>query len=470
MTPLDTVLERYVFPFETIMPQQIETVNDLAPLQNCGHWLDVGVGKTFTATACSLFHLITLGHQVVVIMPPVLIKQWGRWIRSIKSKPGVPDLTLTEYRGTAAKRAKLSMEVDFVLVGVQMFRKEYIKFYQHYRDLQYTVIIDEATLIAGINSDQHEKVFEFSIGHHRIPLSGTPIGNPLYGYGLMKFSAPGSYRSYQHFLNTHVAENDFFGNPAVFTELDLLHDKLMVNSKRFLYEDVYKGTQTPLFVKIDYDMEAKHYRLYEKLADEQLLLLPDGGKIDATTASKLLHALGQIVVNQSHFSGLPSDKSNAIALVQEKLDELGDKKLIVFSYYQMTTRALVDAFKKKYGAVSIYGEVSPAQKDQARDKFVDDPACRVIIIQQRSGGFGLDGLQHVCHHAFFIEPCPQPIVFTQCVGRLKRMGQRKRVMVWIAVAAGTLQVRGFNNLLTNDAIVNQVIRNAYDLRQVIFGN
>lgn len=40
--------------------------------------------------------------------------------------------------------------------------------------------------------------------------------------------------------------------------------------------------------------DIKHLKLYRKLAEEELLKLPDGGKIDATQATKLVHALGQI--------------------------------------------------------------------------------------------------------------------------------------------------------------------------------
>ena len=55
------------------------------------------------------------------------------------------------------------------------------------------------------------------------------------------------------------------------------------------------------------------------------------------------------------------------------------------------------------------------------------------------------------------------------VGRLVRLGQTKPVQVYMAIAAGTLQARSFENLLKKDEIVNQVIRNVADLRDMIFG-
>lgn len=463
-TPLEVVQQVYTFPFDSFFPEQVETINDLGALQKSGHWLDVGVGKTFTSTACALYHHIIEGSATVVIMPPVLIRQWARWLAKIKPSPSV-----VEWRGTPTERRKLSLDRQFVLVGIQMFKKDYERFTEFFKDRSYAVIIDEANALANIDSDQHEKVYEFSVGHPAILLTGTPVGNPMHVYGLTKFTAPGVYRNFIQFCALHVEERDFFNNPSKFCNLDVLGENIMKNAKRFLFSDVYRDVDEPLFIPINYDLEPKHLALYRKLASEQLLKLPEGGKIDATTAGKLLHALGQIVVNHSHFSGDDKDTSAAVDVVQETLDELGDGKVIVFSFYRLTTALLCKHFKK-YGAVAIAGDVGPKQKDKNRDRFVDDPKCQLIVIQFASGGFGLDGLQHVCNDALFIEPCQQPSVFAQCVGRLKRTGQTKRVRIRCAIAEGTLHVRQFKALLDKDQVVNQIIRNGTDLRDMIYGN
>ena len=114
-------------------------------------------------------------------------------------------------------------------------------------------------------------------------------------------------------------------------------------------------------------------------------------------------------------------------------------------------------------------EVTPSQKEKNVERFVNDSKCRVMVAQFRSAGYGLDGLQHVCNHAFYAEPCQQPRDFHQSVARLARTGQTKPVQVYIGMAQGTLQVRAFNNLLNNDELVNTVIRSVADLRQAIFG-
>jgi hypothetical protein len=421
-------------------------------------------GKTFCATATGLFHKIVYGHQVIVIMPPILIRQWGRWLAEI-----TPAVTVTEYRGTPAQRAKLDLDVDFVLVGIQIFKRDYERFVSHFQGKPYTTIIDEATIVGNIGSDNHQKTYEFSLAHPQIVLTGTPLNSVMDVYGLMKFSAPGQYKNLKQFTNLHVEEVDFYKKPVKFQNLDLLADNLMVNSKRILFEDMYPDSEQPLFVPVYYDLDPDHYKLYRKLAEEEILKLPDGGKIDATTANKLIHALGQIIINFPHFSGDPKSVSSTVEMIDQKLQELGDKKLVVFANYRLSVAHLKERLSK-YNAVTINSEVTEKQKEKNLQQFMNDPECRVIVIQFVSGGKGLDGLQRVSHHCFFAEPCQQSRDFAQCVGRLKRLGQKHRVMVMLGIANNTTQVRGFKNLLNNDGLVNQVIRNAYELRQVIFGD
>lgn len=469
MTPFETVLQHYEFP-ERINPHplQVETINDLAVLPDSGMWLDMGTGKTFVYTAIALYHKLVYGNQCVITMPPILLRQWERWLCEIIPINGAPPLTITNYSGTPKERAAATLTSDFVIVGIQIFKKEYDRFVQHFTGLKYSVGVDEATIVGNIESDAHRKVFEFSIGCNRTPLTGTPMNAVMDAYALLKFSAPGKYESLRAFMNLHVEEVDFYKKPTSFKNLDLLKEAMKINSKRILFEDMYPDTEQPLFDPIYYDLDAAHTKLYRKLAEEQLLLLPDDGKIDGTTANKLQHALGQIVCNWNHFSGVPTDLSTCVEMLQQKLTDLGDQKLVVFAHYKMTV-AYLSQHLKKFGAVTINSEVSEKQKDKNKQRFIDDPMCRVIIIQFISGGKGLDGMQFASHRMFFAEPCQQPRDFHQCVGRLKRMGQRRRVHVMMGIANKTVQVRGFKNLLTNDEIVNQVIRNATDLRNAIYG-
>ena len=123
-----------------------------------------------------------------------------------------------------------------------------------------------------------------------------------------------------------------------------------------------------------------------------------------------------------------------------------------------------------YGAVAIYGDVSVSDKRNALEKFTNSQACRVILLQPSSAGFGVDGLQHVCSDMLVVEAPTTPGPFQQVVARLDRDGQKNPVHVRIAVAQGTVQVGMFRDLLENDRLANKVQGGYKDLRDSVYGN
>lgn len=433
-------------------------------------------GKTFCSTAIALYRHIRYGDSpTVVIMPPNLARQWEVWIRSITDLSTGAPVSVVRYAGTPAKRKQLKLRGPmFVLVGVQIFCRDYARFLTELQDTNYFTIIDEATIIGNIGTKSHDMVHDFAIHRARSLLSGTPTNKPADAYGLMKLTAPGTYLNYRRFEDAHVGKDsqgqflkDPFGRVKEYINLDLLKSNLMRNSSRVLYEDMYPNAEAPLYVPIEYDLEPEHMKLYERLCEEKMLEL-EGEVIDATSSSRMMHALGQIILNWDHFGGDPKLTAAGISLVEEKLQELGDKKLLVFANYKMTVRRVTAALQG-YGAVAYNSEVSERQKHENLQRFINDPTCRVMVIQFVSGGKGLDGAQHVCHHAVFIEPCEQPRDFHQCVARIKRTGQRRKPMVMLAIASGTVHHRRMRNLVRNDTINNKVIRTAVDLRKELFG-
>jgi len=72
------------------------------------------------------------------------------------------------------------------------------------------------------------------------------------------------------------------------------------------------------------------------------------------------------------------------------------------------------------------GSESPNQKRESVDQFIAGTS-KVIIISLRAGA-GIDGLQHVCHHAVYGELDWSPGVMEQTLGRIDRDMQENGVM------------------------------------------
>lgn len=464
LTPYEVVKQHYTLPFELYPEFQVPAVNELAELEKIGCYLDIGCGKTATSTVIVLFKMIVQGVQHCVChMPPILIDRWAHWLAQIKPQPSV-----TVYRGSPAERAKIKLDGKFILMSTQIFKKDYERLFCELGHRSLAVLVDEATSVKNVGSDNYKKTRDFSAGQHLLLLTGTPLSTPMDGYAFVKFTSPTIYRNLNQFENIHVASRDFFGNVTGWKNLDLLKENLKRNSVRVLKTEALKHLPAVIYDPMFYRLDTAHMRLYKTLAEEQLLPLKDGGKIDATQATKLLHALGQIVVNYDHFADDPKCVSKTIELIEQVVEELDGRKLVVFANYRMTNRKLIQLLQHR-GAVGAFGDLSQKQQQANIAQFIEDPACQVFVGQPTSVGYGVDGLQHVCHDVLFAEPTTLTKDFYQALGRIWRDGQTEKVHVRIAVAEGTLQVRKLNQLLDNDSLLAKVQTTYADLRAEIFG-
>jgi SNF2 family DNA or RNA helicase len=465
MTPYEAVREAYSFPFE-LRPYQIETVNYLCPFERAGFYDEPGTGKTAMATHYAL-HWREQGHrQTVIVMPPILLRQWERWLDSVQYR-GKP-LRTTVYYGPPGERKKLNLESDFVLTTYGMLKNDFERLQDKFGPRPIQTLCDEAHVIKNIESQTHKAVKAFAEGKVFAPMTGTPTTVPGDSYAYIKLIAPGIYRNKRQFDRLHIDEVDEYGKVTRWANLDLLAANMKVQSSRILRRNV-RGDVPPItYTLIHYDLAPAHIKLYRRIAEERLVEFDDGSEIDAISAQALRSALQQVIINWGEFSDGGECTPAGLELVEEVLDELGDRKLVVVANFRRTNAYLLRALAK-YNAVAVYGDVTSSAKSAAIRRFIEDPGCRVILLQPQSAGFGVDGLQHVCSDMLVLEAPTTAPPFEQVVKRLDRDGQLEPVNCRIAVAQGTVQVRMFKQLLENDATVNRVQGGYKDLRDSIYG-
>jgi len=123
--------------------------------------------------------------------------------------------------------------------------------------------------------------------------------------------------------------------------------------------------------------------------------------------------------------------------LERLIDEMGDSKIVVCYDYTETGRMIVDRVKSmKIGYEWFYGGTK--DKSASRRRFLDDPNCRVFIMNSEAGGTGNDGLQKVARYMVFYEtPCP-PTTRKQTEKRIHRPGQEKRVFIYDLVMQRSL--------------------------------
>ena len=173
------------------------------------------------------------------------------------------------------------------------------------------------------------------------------------------------------------------------------------------------------------------------------------------------------MLNPEHF-GLEGERAAGLDLVEGWLDELGDEKLIVVSYYQMTNEMLYEQLTA-FNPALAYGKHTFNKNQENIAKFINDPTCRVMVMQPEAGGVGVDGLQHVCHSILFLEYSSVQRHFAQALARVDRTGQKNSVQCRIAVAEKTVQASRYHLLLANDSLVSTMEASPQSLRDMIHG-
>ena len=142
---------------------------------------------------------------------------------------------------------------------------------------------------------------------------------------------------------------------------------------------------------------------------------------------------------------------------------------MLFSWYKQS----IDKLKihlKKYNPAIINGSVTAKAREKAKESFIIDPKCKVMIANPLSGGVGIDGWQKVCSYIIFVEVCPFPGAFEQAVGRLERSGQTETVNVYLLVPSGTISVKLRNDLIRKEGDANQAVRDKKTLLAEMLGN
>lgn len=462
-TPLARVLAHYKLPFPLYPPQE-EVINNLGDYNAVGVYGRVGTGKTVMGTVLALNHKILNQNQVIVTMPPILLEQWLKWLGNFP-------VTVTLYKGTPAQRQAKSLDADFILMSNVIFKKDFDRLYEHFKNKPATLMRDEATDIKNYASDNWRATVQFTKDHDLILLTGTPLTTPKDVYGYVKLINPVLYASYRAFENKHVAEIDQFGRVLKYRDAKYLKYAFSYQSAEMFRSELLGYMPKVTYQVQPYSLEPEHTKLYRKLVEEQLLIYEDGTKLDATSESRLHHSLQQIVLNWAHFAKDESKKSAGHEMLIETLDELGEGKLLVFCQYRMTIestyRLLTD---KGYKVGVVYGGANEKQKQEFVEAFKAQDDFRVLLIQPQSGGFGLDGLQKVCADALFLELPMTTKDLEQCVGRLDRTGQENPVVVRIATAHGTLQPTKLQDLVKKDAAVSKVQRSVKSLKAYLLGD
>lgn len=461
-------------PFE----HQLEDLNHLTSFTRSGLLNEPGTGKTLPVIAYGMW-LAAQSNKVVYIMPPVLVPQFQKAVLNLY--PGQEACFYADMlQGKPEERAKRTDRwnadgwPDLLITSFKMF----IKYYKELLEKGYTcVVVDEATAVKSPSSQLHEAVKIFA-GNHRedsngvVLMTGSPVDtNVVDAYGLIAIIDPDRYGSMKNFEKIHCifapkAADSRYDQIVGYQNLGTLNRALFAQSRRVKKCDV-SDLPPRLISEVVVTLGAKHRALYKKLVDERLTQLGDQ-LIDLTEASAIYQAMQRVLISPETYTDEVFDNEVLLAL-DALIETLDGKKVVVYCWYQAT----IEKLKERYAHLnpaSLYGKTPASRREIEKMKFIEDPTCRMILANPRSGGVGVDGFQAVASHAIYAEVCPFIGVFQQSIDRLHRTGQKaESVNVYVLVPTGTIAVKLRNDLVRKDWQQEMVVQDKRTLLTALMG-
>ena len=411
---------------------------------------DMGLGKTLQVIA-ALLALKEAGElqkgKVLAALPTTLLTNWSREIARF-----APDLTVGIYHGTARSLPPLEVRPDVTLTTYGLLRRDLEKLV---KEPWRVLVLDEAQAVKNSSATVTQAV-RMLPAKSVIAMSGTPVENRLTEYwSLFSIVQPGLLGSEEEFRTAFALPIETNHDPKALTVFRKLTTPFMlrrVKTDRSIIADLPEKIESNRYA----DLTPVQAVLYQQTLEKML------GKIRETEAEgdkakrgmrvmALITALKQICNSPSQYEKTLADTpdSGKGTALLELLDECREsrRKVLVFTQYremgERLQRWIENAFGKRPDF--LHGGVPIKTRGQMVDDFQTDPSIDVLIVSLKAGGTGLNltAASAVIHYDLWWNPA----VENQATDRAYRIGQKRDVLVYRFLCAGTFEEK-INDMLT----------------------
>ena len=470
---------------------QVEGLSLCVRHQWFGLFDETGAGKSIPVVGAAL-HYIGLGNRVVVVTLANLVYQFAECV-------------LTDFQGVdkyvrvhildegPAKRAKLFEQwtvegwPEMLVISYELFT--YQKLCATLKAQGYHVLITDesqkyknpecaiAKCIAAYIGElaKAETVF--------FPMTGTPMHTYLTDcYTLLSMLSPGAYLSFDHFKRRHCRYKKVrLREPKKTKSGKLIHyvkelvgyqrqtelsANLYARARRVLKSEIpeLKDLKDPIITEVAVHLSPRHLELYRKLSVERFLEFDDGVFLTVLQEQELRQKVLQIVTCPELFILVGKTIENQVLeTCRTLIDEVcNDSKVILFVNFRKTVTHYAEAFANHNPTV-LFGGLTSEQRKANRDKFLNDPSCRLLVANARSAGAGFN-FQGECHTVIFCEPTGSPGEFKQAMDRIVRPGQAWQCNIYVLKALNTVAPNAIKNMLRRDSEIGLVTLDPKTLR------
>lgn len=446
------------YPYQKVGIAFLDKVNGVGMVGDT-----MGLGKSLEAIGyTSLKNLRT-----IIVCPASLKYNWKKEIEKFSNKSAV---VLTELE--AASLDHKNTLADYRIINYEQLDK-YSKYLS--KTKFDCVILDESHYIMNLQAKRTKLVFKlFKKAEGRILLSGTPIKNrPVDFYPQLKFLRPDLFgNKMQYALRYCDAKETPFGwDYRGASNLEELNRKISPFYIRRLKNEVLKELPPKTVSVIDVDFNVTEKKEYEKIRrDFDRFLKESWVKVGTDYVAKPLDGadLSKLVEMKQYCSQAKIPR--VIEFVKEFVESSENRKILVFSQFIATQKALRDAFPGI--SVSLLGEDSAEKRQEAVDKFQSDPKTRVFVGSTIAAGVGLT--LTAADTVVFADLMWSPSDHEQAADRVHRIGQDNPVFIYYLVFKDSIEsmiwaIIGKKLSIINEALDGKKVKESYpDARKAIF--
>ena len=246
-----------------------------------------------------------------------------------------------------------------------------------------------------------------------------------------------------------------------------LHKMLQHRSLRYDEDEVQ---DLPLNVKRTrlFDMTEEQREHYMRAVEG---LVNAGGQLNELDANWL--RMRQIISGYLKWSDEHGDhtlhfKQNPkLDGLEQLIDEMGDSKIVVCYDYTETGKIITERVKSM-GLDYEWYYGGTKDKSGSRRRFMEEPKCKVFVMNSEAGGTGNDGLQKVARYMAFYETPTPPITRKQTIKRIHRPGQTQRSFVYDLVMRKSLD-KGILDAIADNINVYEKVVNGQAKKNLLLG-
>ena len=370
------------------------------------------------------------------------------------------------------------------------------------------VVCDEATAIKGFRSKRSKAVKKLaSKVPVRFALTGTPIenGRPEEVYSIMQFVDDTLLGRFDLFDQTFIVRNHF-GGVQRYRNLELFHNKMKSASVRKTQKDADVAPYLPDTLHRDpikIVLDKKTATLYNFIADElstelyeaQQLLgssfslfahyghenkpggpadMMRGSIMSKITALRMLCDHPQLLIASADLFDLQQGSGSAYVsslktrglldgvsksqklqelkeYVKDHLDTDPEAKVVIFTSWV----GMLALIQEQVGGILYTGNMDAKEKEASKEKFLNDPDCRVFISSD-AGGYGVD-LPNANLLVNYDLPWSAGLA-VQRNGRIKRASSRwPSIVIQDMIVENSIEERQHEMLQQKNAVADAVL-------------